>query len=665
MTDGAPTLGVGMVGYAFMGAVHSQAWRTAGRFFDLPFAPAMTALCGRDADAATALRRRGWAGPRWRPTGSSLLDAGRRPARRHLHSGRHPRRDRHRGARGRQARAVREAAGQHGGRGRGDGRGRRGAPRRAACARWSAFNYRRVPAIALARKLVADGRLGTIRHVRAQYLQDWIVDPSFPLVWRLQKDKAGSGALGDIGAHIIDLAQYVVGSPITGVTGLTETFVRERPLPRQTSRPGRIRRHRHRARSPSTTPRCSWRGSTSGALGSFEATRFATGRKNAMRLEINGSRRQPRLRLRGDERAAVPRPHRGRRDRRVPAHPRHRADAPVRRRAGGRPGTGSATSTRSPTRSSTWSTAIGDGPGAGPVVRRRAAGAARARRRRAVGRRTAAAGRTSAATRSGPGCRARRHEAARPGRAVAADTSPPRLVGAPPRMGRPHRLPSMRNADAAAQRVGASGDDPTDHPVHRPVGRPALRGDVPARLRLGLRRAGDRLLGRPPRRRGRCRGRRRTSGTSWTCWPSTTSRSSRSPTTSTGQAVCDDPIDERHRGILSDRVWGDGDPEGVRQRAAEEMKTTARAARRLGVDTVVGFTGSKIWKTVAMFPPVPAVDDRRRLPGLRRPLEPDPRRVRRGGRPVRARGAPERDRLRLLDDACAPWRRSGTGRRSG
>src|SRR5215212_6171668 len=72
-----------------------------------------------------------------------------------------------------------------------------------------------------------------------------------------------------------------------------------------------------------------------------------------------------------------------------------------------------------------------------------------------------------------------------------------------------------------------------------------------------------------------------------------------------GQAVCDDPIDERHRDILTDRVWGDGDPEGVRQRAAEEMKATARAARALGVDVVVGFTGSSIWKTVAMFPPVP------------------------------------------------------------
>ncbi|MEK8228215.1 TIM barrel protein [Oerskovia sp. M15] len=97
-----------------------------------------------------------------------------------------------------------------------------------------------------------------------------------------------------------------------------------------------------------------------------------------------------------------------------------------------------------------------------------------------------------------------------------------------------------------------------------------------------------------------------------------------------GQAVCDDPIDQRHRDILSDRVWGDGDPEGVRQRAAEEMKNTARLAAKLGVKTVVGFTGSSIWKYVAMFPGV-AGHDRRGVPGLRRPLEPDPRRVRRGG----------------------------------
>ena len=121
-----------------------------------------------------------------------------------------------------------------------------------------------------------------------------------------------------------------------------------------------------------------------------------------------------------------------------------------------------------------------------------------------------------------------------------------------------------------------------------------------------------------------------------------------------GQAVCDHPIDERHQGILPPRIWGDGEPEGVRQRAAAEMEDTARAAAALGVDTVVGFTGSSIWHTVAMFPPVPPSHDRARLRRLRRPLEPDPGRLRRGGRAVRARGAPERDRLRLLDDRARP-----------
>ena len=93
------------------------------------------------------------------------------------------------------------------------------------------YSYRRVPAVALARRLVEQGRIGEIRHVRAQYLQDWIVDPEFPLVWRLQRSAAGSGALGDIGAHIVDMAQYLVGDLLTGVSALTETFVRERPLP--------------------------------------------------------------------------------------------------------------------------------------------------------------------------------------------------------------------------------------------------------------------------------------------------------------------------------------------------------------------------------------------------------------------------------------------------
>ena len=93
-----------------------------------------------------------------------------------------------------------------------------------------AFNYRRVPAAAYARQLIAEGALGEIRHVRAVYLQDWIVDPDFPLVWRLQADEAGSGALGDIGGHIIDLSQYLLGEPLTEVSGLLETFVKQRPV---------------------------------------------------------------------------------------------------------------------------------------------------------------------------------------------------------------------------------------------------------------------------------------------------------------------------------------------------------------------------------------------------------------------------------------------------
>jgi predicted dehydrogenase len=150
------------------------------------------------------------------------------------------------------------------------------------------FNYRRVPALTLARQLVAAGRLGTIRHVRAQYLQDWIVDPEFPLVWRLDASRAGSGSLGDLGAHLIDLAQFCTGSLITGVSAVTETFVKERPVVASSSGlSGQAGAERGRVTVDDAaifTARFA-----DGALGSFEATRFASGHKNTMRLEINGS----------------------------------------------------------------------------------------------------------------------------------------------------------------------------------------------------------------------------------------------------------------------------------------------------------------------------------------------------------------------------------------
>lgn len=154
------------------------------------------------------------------------------------------------------------------------------------------FNYRHVPALALARQYVQEGRLGTIRHVRAQYLQDFIVDDSFPLTWRLQKDRAGAGALGDIGSHIIDAAQFVSGQYLHEVSGTLETFVRQRPVESaQDDRKNSLAARGGGELGEVTVDDAALfmgRGDD-GALMSFEATRMAAGRKNAMRLEVNGS----------------------------------------------------------------------------------------------------------------------------------------------------------------------------------------------------------------------------------------------------------------------------------------------------------------------------------------------------------------------------------------
>jgi predicted dehydrogenase len=277
------TLGVGMVGYAFMGAAHSQAWRSAPRFFDLPLTPAMVAICGRDRAAVTAAADKlGWTAALtdWKELvhrdDVQLVDVCT-PGDSHaeiaiaaLEAGKHVFCEKP------LANSVGEAEAMVAAAERASAQGVRS---------MVAFNYRRVPALALARRLVRDGRLGEIRHVRAVYLQDWIVDPEFPLVWRLQRDKAGSGALGDIGSHIVDLAQYLTGERLTGVAGFTETFVRERPLPESPTASGGARRG-----EVTVDDTALFHGRfPSGAVASFEATRFAAGRKNAMRIELNGS----------------------------------------------------------------------------------------------------------------------------------------------------------------------------------------------------------------------------------------------------------------------------------------------------------------------------------------------------------------------------------------
>jgi predicted dehydrogenase len=144
------------------------------------------------------------------------------------------------------------------------------------------FNYRRAPAVQLAKQLIDEGRLGEIRHWRAVYLQDWLVDPGFPMTWRLQKETAGSGSLDDIGSHLVDLAQFLVGN-ITEVVGATETFIKERPL-------GEEGAGAEMGRVTVDDAAAFLARLENGAMGTFEVTRLAPGRKARESFEINGSR---------------------------------------------------------------------------------------------------------------------------------------------------------------------------------------------------------------------------------------------------------------------------------------------------------------------------------------------------------------------------------------
>ena len=141
-------------------------------------------------------------------------------------------------------------------------------------------NYRRCPAVALAKQIIDDGQIGDIHHYRGLYLQDWIVDPKFPRVWRLEKARAGSGSLGDILSHTMDLSRHLVGEPVE-VSGLLKTFVGERPLPEDPGRRGKV------DVDDSAQALVKF---ANGAVGYYEGTRFAPGRKNYNRFEINGSK---------------------------------------------------------------------------------------------------------------------------------------------------------------------------------------------------------------------------------------------------------------------------------------------------------------------------------------------------------------------------------------
>ena len=278
-------INVGLVGYQFMGKAHSHAYKDMAFFFpDAEAYPVMKAICGRNEEAVRkAAERFGWESYEtdWRRLVErddiDLVDISSPGDTHHdiaiaaAEAGKHVFCEKPLANNLKEAREMLEAV------------------RKAGVKHMVAFNYRRVPAVVLAKRLIDEGKIGKVYHWRAVYLQDWIIDPDFPLVWRLQKDKAGSGPHGDLNAHIIDLARYLVGE-ITEVVGMCETFVKERPLVEEVEAGLGARAGAKKGEVTVEDAMLFLARFENGALGSFEATRFAGGRKNYNRFEINGSK---------------------------------------------------------------------------------------------------------------------------------------------------------------------------------------------------------------------------------------------------------------------------------------------------------------------------------------------------------------------------------------
>jgi predicted dehydrogenase len=280
-------LRVAMIGHGFMGAAHSQGWRTAQRVFGLPSSTEMAVIVGRNADGvADAAAKWGWAesATDWREVIArddiDLVDIVT-PGDSHaeiaiaaLEAGKHVLCEKPLANTVAEAEAMADAAARAAARG---------------IRAMVGFTYRRVPAATFMRDLIAQGAVGRIAQVRASYRQDWLVDRDMPLGWRLQKEHAGSGALGDIGAHAIDLAQFVTGMRLEKVSGVVDTIVKQRPL--QAAGSGLSGTAAEGFGEVTVDDIAIFAGRFEGGiLGSFEATRFATGRKNALSIEVSGDK---------------------------------------------------------------------------------------------------------------------------------------------------------------------------------------------------------------------------------------------------------------------------------------------------------------------------------------------------------------------------------------
>ena len=279
----APVIGVGMLGYDFMGKAHTNAFKKIPyMMYPPPAVPRLVAICGRTEEAvAEAARRYGYEGyyTDWRKMlendAVQLFDDGApnnvhaEPSIMAAQAGKHVLCEKPLARNAEEAKKMLEAV------------------QKAGVKHMTAFNYRFVPAVRQIRELIDSGKLGQIYHFRAVYLQEWIM-PHYneKRIWRLNKEVAGSGALGDLGAHIIDLAHYLVGG-IKSVSAFTKTFIDERPLP-DGSGTGKV------DVDDAFVAAIEFE---NGAIGTLESTRFAGGRKNYNCFEINAEKGSIRFNL--------------------------------------------------------------------------------------------------------------------------------------------------------------------------------------------------------------------------------------------------------------------------------------------------------------------------------------------------------------------------------
>jgi predicted dehydrogenase len=286
--DPKKTIGVGMLGYAFMGKAHTNAFKKLPYFYYPHDAePVLEGICGRNDQAVQEAAQR--FGYRYGTTDwKKLIDdpaieifdnngpnnVHKDPCIAALQAGKNTIVEKPLALDVDEARAMVEAAQEA------DKHGIKS---------MVSFSNRFSPAVLLARRLIQEGKIGQIYHFRAAFLQDWLLDPNFPLAWRLKKEVAGSGVLGDLNAHSIDMARFLTGLEIDEACGITETFIKERPLPLETSGLSGKAGEEKGAVTVDDASLGMFR-FNNGALGSIEASRFATGRKSLWQIEVYGSR---------------------------------------------------------------------------------------------------------------------------------------------------------------------------------------------------------------------------------------------------------------------------------------------------------------------------------------------------------------------------------------